>query len=149
MFQNTEIQKSLCIETRRFCKAKLFIFSNLRVSIHGDSKISVYKTHKFLNLCVSIHRDSKISVYWNTEIQKLPCLINPDFFKTPITQWNWNRWWKYFRVWIRGLGTTNLWKNRVRKSHATVTPPCSPPPYLYFAYNTWLHLTVFHPHRIP
>ena len=65
VFQYTEIQKPLCTETRRFCKAKLFIFSNLRVSIHGDSKISVY--------C-------------NTEIQKLLCLIHADFFvKRPIT----------------------------------------------------------------
>jgi len=63
MFQYTEIQKSPCIETWRFCKATLFIFSNLHVLIHGDSKISVYKTHKFFNLRDSIHGDSKISMY--------------------------------------------------------------------------------------
>ena len=80
VFQYTEIQKSPCIETWRFCKAKLFIFYNLHVSIHGDSKIFVYKTHKFFNLRVSIHGDSKISVYWNMEIQKLPCFIHADFF---------------------------------------------------------------------
>jgi len=44
-------------ETWMFCKAKLFMFLNLRVSKHGDSKISVYKTQKFLNFCVSIHGD--------------------------------------------------------------------------------------------
>jgi len=62
IFQFMEIQKSLCIETQRFCKAKLFIFSNPHVSIHGDSKISVYKTQKFLNLRVSIQGDLKISM---------------------------------------------------------------------------------------
>ena len=69
-------------------------------------------------------------MYWNTEVLwgktvhifKSPCFIHADFFKRPITQWNRNRWWKYFRVWIRGLGNTNLWwkKNWFRKSHATV-----------------------------
>ena len=111
-----EIQKSPCIETWRFCKAKLFIFLNLRVSIHGYSKISVYKAQKFLNLRFSIHGDSKISVYWNMEIQKLPCFIHVDFFfLRPITRWNLNRWWKYFRVWISGLGTNNLWKKQSLK----------------------------------
>ena len=35
--------------------------------------------------------------------------------KRPITQWNRNRRWKYFRVWIRGLGTTNLCKKQSSK----------------------------------
>ena len=80
VFQYMEIKKSPCIKTWRFCKAKLFIFSNLRVSNHGDSEISVYKTHKFLNFRVSIHGDLKISLYWNMEIQKLSCFIHADFF---------------------------------------------------------------------
>ena len=115
VFQFTEIQKSLCIETRRFCKAKLFIFSNLCVSIHGDSKISVYKTQKILILRVSIHGDSKISVYWNTKIENFRVLYMQIFFLRPTTQWNRHRWWKYFRVLIRRLGTTNLWKKQSSK----------------------------------
>ena len=47
VFQYTEIQKSPCVETWRFCKEKLFMFLNFRVSIHGDSKISVYKHRNF------------------------------------------------------------------------------------------------------
>jgi len=108
LFQYMEIQKSPCIETWRFCKAELFIFSNLRVSIQRDSKISVYKAHKFLNLKnirVLKHGDSKTSVFYTSRF----------FFIRPITRWNRNRWWKYFRVWIRGLGTTNLWKNQSLK----------------------------------
>ena len=107
VFQYMEIQKSLCILTWRFCEAKLFIFSNLRISIHRDSKISVYKTH-------TVH--FWISVFQYSEIQKYPCietrrfknlcvLFMQIFFKRSITQWNRNRWCKYFRVWIRGLGT--------------------------------------------
>ena len=61
-------------------EAKLFIFSNLHVSIHRDSKIFLYKTQKFLNIRVSIHGDSKISVHWNAEIQKLLCFIHAYFF---------------------------------------------------------------------
>jgi len=25
-----------------------------------------------------------------------------------ITPWNCNRWWKYLKRWIKGLGTTNV-----------------------------------------
>jgi len=121
VFQYTEIKKSSCIETWRFCKAKLFIFSNLHASIHGDSK-SPYIIHRnfliimfqytdiFKNIRVLKHGDSKTSVFYARRF----------VLKRPITRWNRNRLWKYFRVWIRVLGTTNLWKNRVQKSHATV-----------------------------
>ena len=64
LFQCTEMQNSLYIETQRFCNPKLFIFSNLFVSIHWGSKIFVHKTQKFLNLCVSIHGDSKTSMFY-------------------------------------------------------------------------------------
>ena len=65
----------------------------------------------FFRVPVLKHGDSKTSVFYTRRF----------FFKRPITQWNCNRRWKYFRVWIRWLGTTNLWKeNRFRKSHATV-----------------------------
>ena len=37
-----------------------------------------------------------------------------------ITPWNCTQIRKCSRMWIRGRITTELWKNRVRKSHATV-----------------------------
>ena len=92
-----EIQNSPCIETWRFCKAKLFMFLNLRVSIHGDSKISVYKTQKFFNLRVSIHGDSKIFKIATDDKNTLGCESGDWVLPVPIYE-----------------------KNRVRKSHATV-----------------------------
>ena len=122
MYWNMEIFESPYFNTWRFknihvlkhggfVRQTVHIFQSL-VSIHGDSKISVNKKQNFLNLHVSIHRDSKISMYWNTEIQKFSCFIHGDLFlKRPITQWNRNRWCKYFKEWIRGLydRTSNDW----------------------------------------
>ena len=131
MFRNMEIFESLCFSTWRF--------KNLRGLNTKIFESLYFNTRRFKNLCVLKHggfvRQNcsyfPISVFQYTEIQKYPCigtrrfknfsvLYKQTFFKRPITQWNCNRWWKYFRVWVRGLSTTNLWKNRVRKSHATV-----------------------------
>jgi len=55
---------------------------------------------------------------------------------------------KIFRVRIRGLGTTNLWKNRVRKSHASVpltTYYCPLPIFKYmYVPATYLQTTFIH-----
>jgi len=53
-----EIQKSPCFKTWRFCKPKLFIFSNL-----------CFNTQRVKNLCIK-HR--KISMFSNMEIKTLP-----------------------------------------------------------------------------
>jgi len=128
---NTEIFESLYFNTRRF--------KNLHVLKHGGFvrqncsyfPISMFQYMKIQKYPCIKHRNFWIFVFQYTEIQKYPCieswrfknflvLYTQIFLKRPITRWNHNRWWKYFRVWIRRLGTTNFWKNRVRKSHATV-----------------------------
>ena len=107
---------------------------------HGDFLISVFQVFKYFNsfnfnLHVLKHggfvrqnySNFPISVFQHMEIQKSPCIetwrfknfrvlyVYADFFKRPITWRNRNRWWKYFRVWIRGLGTTHLWKKQSSK----------------------------------
>jgi len=115
VFQYTEIQKCPCIETWRFCKAKLLIFSIYMF------QYTVIQKSPFIKL-----RNFWIFVFQYTEIQKYLCietwrfknfhvLYTQIFLKRPITWWNSNRLWKYFRVWIRGLGTTNLWKKQSSK----------------------------------
>ena len=81
-----EIQKSPCIKQKKF-------------------ESSCFNTRRFKNIRVLNHGDSKTSVFYTRRF----------FFKRPITRWNHNRWWKYFRVWIRGLCTTNLWKKQSSK----------------------------------
>jgi len=128
---NTKIFESPCFNTRRF--------KNLHVLKHGGFVrqncsyfwISVFQYMEIQKSpcikCINFW----ILVFQYMEIQKYPCietwrfknlcvLYTQIFFLSPITRWNRNRCWKYFRVWIKGLGTTNYEKNRVRKSHATV-----------------------------
>ena len=90
----------------------------------GLKKICVYKIRKFLNLhdqytdifespCIETGRFNIFCVLY-TEILESPCIETRRFktfhvlytyiFLRPITQWNRNRWGKYFMVWIRGLG---------------------------------------------
>ena len=86
VFQYIEIKKSPCIKHRNF-------------------ESSCFNTRRFKNIRVLNHGDKKNSVFYTSRF----------FFKRPITRWNRNRWWKYFRVWIKGLGTTNLWKKQSSK----------------------------------
>ena len=86
VFQYTEIKKSPCIKHIHFW---IFVFHYTEIQ----------------NIRVLKHGDSKTSVFYTRRF----------FLKRPITRWNRNRWWKHFRVWIRGLGTTNLWKKQTYK----------------------------------
>ena len=116
VFQYIEIQKSPCIETWRFCKQNCSYFWISMFQYMEIQKSPCIKHINFLifkNICVLKHGDSRTSVFYTRRF----------FFKKEITRWNRNRWWKYFRVWIRGLGRYLLpiyEKNRVQKSHATV-----------------------------
>ena len=80
-----------------------------------------------IGVCWDINKNFEhVVIFQYTEIQKSPCietwrfknfrvLYTQIFFKRPITRRNCNRWWRYLRVWIRGLGTTDLWKKQSSK----------------------------------
>jgi len=95
--QTVHIFQSPCFNTWRF--------KNLRVQNTQKFESSCFNTQRFKNIHVLNHENSKTSMFYTHRF----------FFKSPITRWYCNRWWKRFWVWIRGLGTTNLWKKQSSK----------------------------------